>query len=219
MPRSNNNGENMFSPFNIYVKKHMQELPIYKAIIYDEFDGITAISFVQYPAVESGFVQFAKQSKPLKFSVIDKQNKKVCAPIMRCDFPIYRIDENGNEYYLVYTKEVIETMARKMLSENSYIGMNKEHNPNNPMDGVYLEELFIKNVEKGINPIGFENIENYSLFGVYSINNESIWQSICDGEFNGISIEGFFTYEIEDKTAIWSEIYELLKECEKRNIK
>lgn len=205
-------------------------IPIYKAIIGDEIDGITAISFVQEPAVECGFLQFDKQKKNLKFNVIDEVNRKVIAPIMRCDFPIYRWDSNLGEYYIVYTKEVIEVMARKMLRENSYLTMNEEHNPYRPMDGVYLEELFIKNTEKGLNPKGFEDIENYSLFGVYSIDSNSVWEAIQNGEFTGISLEGNFSFEEpiytapevveeDDEIAVLEEIFELLMECKKQGIK
>lgn len=206
-------------------------IPIYKAIISDEIDGITAISFVQEPAVECGFLQFNKQKKSLKFNIVDEVNRKVIAPIMRCDFPIYRWDADLGEYYIVYTKDVIEVMARKMLRENSYLTMNQEHNPYRPMDGVYLEELFIKNTEKGLNPKGFEGIEEGSLFGVYSIDSNSVWESIQKGEFTGISLEGNFLLfeepiyttpeveEDEDEIALLEEIFELLMECKKQGIK
>lgn len=197
------------------------ELPIYKAIINDNEDGITAISFVSEPAVETHFLRFGKQKKALQYNVIDNENRKVIAPIMRCDFPIYRYDNELGEYYVVYTKEVIECMARKMLADNIADNMNMEHNPNKEMNGVYLEELFIKNVEKGINPKGFEDVENYSLFGVYTIENSSVWEAIQKGEFKGISLEGIFTFESEDETEVqeWEEVYNLLKECMKQNIK
>ena len=88
------------------------------------------------------------------------------------------------------------------------------------MNGVYLEELFIKNVEKGIDPKGFEDVENYSLFGVYTIENSDVWEAIQKGEFKGISLEGIFTFESEDDAEVqeWEEIYNLLKECMKQNI-
>lgn len=198
----------------------MNNIPIYKAIINEFDEGITAISFVEEPAVETCFVQFSKK-KQMKFNIIDKQNKKVIAPIMRCDFPIYRCDNQLGEYYVVYTKETIEVMARKMLADKATDNLNKEHNPNDLMDGVYLEELFIKNIEKGINPIGFEDVENYSLFGVYTIENEDVWNSIQDGTFTGISLEGIFTFETQEdeETSDWEEVYNLLKECLKRNLK
>ena len=195
------------------------DIPIYKAIINDVEDGITAISFVQEPAVECNFLKFGKDKKVVKFNVIDELNRKVIAPIMRCDFPIYRYDEQFGEYFIIYTKDVIETMARKMLADN-VTDMNMEHNPFRMMCGVYLEQLFIKNVEKGINPVGFEQIENYTLFGVYTIENNDVWEAIQRGEFNGISLEGIFTFitDEEDKEIKdWEEVYNLLKECIKQN--
>lgn len=194
------------------------KFPLYIAQIGDNDEGITAISFVNEPAVESNFLQFAKPQKEVKFSVIDESNRKVIAPIMRCDFPIYRIDSTGYEYFIMYPKEVIEVMARKMLADNIVANMNMEHNPNREMNGVYLEELFIKNSEKGINPKGFENIEEGSLFGVYTIENDEVWEAIQNGEFNGISLEGIFSFNEEDEYEIWFEIYNLLKECMKQNI-
>lgn len=194
-------------------------IPIYKAMINDSEDGITAISFVQEPAVECGFMQFNKK-KPQAFNIVDNNNRKVIAPIMRCDFPIYRYDKDFGEYYVVYTKEVIECMARKLLADNLTNQMNMEHSPFRLMNGVYLEELFIKNIDKGINPIGFEQIENYSLFGVYTIENNAVWQGIQNGEFTGISLEGLFSFEIdqEDKEVKeWEEVYNLLKEVLKQN--
>ena len=159
-----------------------------------------------------------KQKEKLKFSVVDENNRKVIAPIMRCDFPIYRCDESGFEYFIMYTKETIEVMARKMFSDNISKNMNMEHNPNNIMNGVYLEELFIKNVEKGINPKGFEEIENYSLFGVYTIENNDVWDSIKNGTFTGISLEGIFSFDEKDYEVL-VEILSMLKECNRKGIK
>ena len=194
------------------------KLPLYIAKVSDGDEGITAISFVQEPAVECGFLQFSKQKEKLKFSVVDENNRKVIAPIMRCDFPIYRRTEDGFEYFIMYNKETIEVMARKMFSDNISKNMNMEHNPNNIMNGVYLEELFIKNVEKGINPKGFEDIENYSLFGVYTIENNDVWDSIKNGTFTGISLEGIFSFDEKDYEVL-VEILSMLKECNRKGIK
>ena len=195
------------------------KFPLYIAKVTDGEEGITAISFVKDPAVECGFLQFSKQKEKLKFSVVDENNRKVIAPIMRCDFPIYRVDKSGYEYFIMYTRETIEVMARKMFADNISSKMNMEHNPNNEMSGVYLEELFIKNVEKGINPKGFEDIENYSLFGVYTIENNDVWNAIKNETFTGISLEGIFSFDEDNEYEIWFEILSMLKECEKRGLK
>ena len=199
----------------------MNNIPIYKAQINESDEGITAISFVREPAVETCFLQFAKQAQ-LNFSILDNKHKKIIAPVMRCDFPIYRNDKQMGEYYIVYDKETIEIMARKLLADKATDNLNKEHNPREVMKGVYLEELFIKNVEKGINPIGFEEVENYSLFAVYAIEDFEVWNNIENGQFNGISLEGMFTieeFEEDEELNDLIEILSLLQECYKRGIK
>lgn len=192
----------------------IKDLPIYKAVINEMDEGITAISFVKEPAVESNFIQFSKQKEVLKFSILDETNRKVVAPIMRCDFPIYRYNEQVGEHYVIYDKQTIEVMARKMLADNVQ-NMNIEHNPNNRLMGCYLTELFIKDTEKGINPKGFEDIENYSLFGVYTIENNEAWENIQNGEWGGISLEGFFSFEEETEKDLLEEILSMLKQIKK----
>ena len=53
----------------------MNNIPIYKAQINESDEGITAISFVREPAVETCFLQFAKQAQ-LNFSILDNKHKK-----------------------------------------------------------------------------------------------------------------------------------------------
>lgn len=190
------------------------DLPIYKAVINEMDEGITAISFVHEPAVESNFLEFAKQKRPLKFSVLDETNRKVIAPIMRCDFPIYRYNEQVGEHYVIYDKQTIEIMARKMLADNVQ-DMNIEHNPNNRLTGCYLTELFIKDTAKGINPKGYEDIEDYSLFGVYTIENNDAWENIKNGNWGGISLEGYFSFE-EDEKQLLEEILSMLKQLDNK---
>lgn len=206
----------------------INKLPIYKAVITENDEGIDAIAFVKEPAVESVIMKFNKNNKrDVKFSLLDDNKRKIIFPIMRCDFPIYRYDNYFGEYFVIYTKEVIEKMARKMIADNTANNINIEHNNNEIVNGIYLEELFIKDIEKGINPKGYEDIENYSLFGVYSIDNNEIWQQIENGTFTGLSLEGMFNFDyyddevdnVDNELNEWEEILELFKRVLKQNDK
>ena len=206
----------------------INKLPIYKAVITENDEGIDAIAFVKEPAVESVIMKFNKNNKRhVKFSLLDDNKRKIIFPIMRCDFPIYRYDNYFGEYFVIYTKEVIEKMARKMIADNTANNINIEHNNNEIVNGIYLEELFIKDIEKGINPKGYEDIENYSLFGVYSIDNNEIWQQIENGTFTGLSLEVMFNFDyyddevdnVDNELNEWEEILELFKRVLKQNDK
>lgn len=168
-----------------------KNLDIYEAVIEDEGDGITFISLVNDPATESNWLAYNKQHKPMQFQVADEEQRILLGVIMRADHPIYRVDYDGYEYYVKYTKETIAKMARKMLEDYTFNYVDTEHN-NQCVSGVQLEELFIKDVDKGINPVGFDDIENGSLFGKYRVSNDKVWANVKAGKFKGFSLEGYF---------------------------
>ena len=169
----------------------MNKLPIYNAEIKDERDGIIAISFVEEPAVESNFMLFGKQI-PLFFANEEKRN--ILGVIMRADFPIYRRDEDGNEFYVTYSADTIAKMAQKYFVSGAVNTTSINHN-GETLDGVSLVQWYIKDTDKGITPKGFDDVKNGSLFAEFHIENENLWTACKDGTFKGFSLEGYFTTE------------------------
>lgn len=168
-------------------------LPIYYAEITTEEDGICCMSLVDYPAVERNFVAFSKQERreAVRFAAIgDGEQRLLLGVIMRADYPIYRND-NGIEYYIVYKAETIRHMAEKMLVDGHATTVDLQHD-GNLVDGVHLQELFIKDSSKGIAPQGFDDVEDGSLFGVYKVHNDEVWEMVKRGECMGFSLEGYF---------------------------
>lgn len=177
-------------------------LPVFEAKILGEDEGILAISLVDIPAVESDFVVFNKldyEKEFQKYSITSEEQHMITGVVMRCDFPIYRYDDSYGEYFIYYSADTIKLMAEKMMNDATFNSINIMHNDSEIAEGINLVELFIKDKDKGIDPIGFENIEEGSLFATYKINNEKIWNEIKKGEFKGLSLEGYFTIEKSDK--------------------
>ena len=79
------------------------------------------------------------------------------------------------------------------------------HNEEQMVSGVNLIELFIKDIEKGINPAGFEDIENGSLFATYKVNNDEIWNEIKSGNYAGFSLQGYFSIVPSAKEVAYSK--------------
>lgn len=169
----------------------MNKLPIYNAEIKDERDGIIAISFVEEPAVESNFMLFGKQI-PLFFA--NEEKKNILGVIMRADFPIYRRDEDGNEFYVTYSADTIAKMAQKYFVSGAVNTTSINHN-GETLDGVSLVQWYIKDTDKGIAPNGFDDVKDGSLFAEFHIENENLWTACKDGTFKGFSLEGYFTTE------------------------
>lgn len=195
-----------------------KNIPIYKAVLEDEETGMYTISLVTNPAVQSDFLYFNEQRMPLHFKVENEEKRVVTGVIMRCDYPIYRIGMSGMEYYLTFDKQTIEKMAEKWLKEGFQSNVNLQHNPDAYVDDVLLKEVFFKDVNRGINPMGFEDIEDGSLFGTYHILNDEVWASVKSGEFKGFSLEGYFNVvevEQDQEEAEYNEIMALIDKIEK----
>ena len=169
----------------------MNKLPIYNAEIKDERDGIIAISFVEEPAVESNFMLFGKQI-PLFFA--NEEKKNILGVIMRADFPIYRRDKDGNEFYITYSADTIAKMAQKYFVSGA-VNMTSTDHSGEALDGVSLVQWYIKDTDKGIAPNGFDDVKDGSLFAEFHIENENLWTACKDGTFKGFSLEGYFTTE------------------------
>lgn len=191
----------------------MEKLPVYEAYITTVDDGIFTISLVDEPAVESNFICFNKET--YDFKVEDEEQRIVTGVLMRCNYPIIR-----KGHYIRFPKETIELMAEKMLADKTHNYINLQHNHNEYVEDIYLKEVFIKDVEKGINPKGFENIEDGSLFATYKVFNDEVWKRIKKGEFKGFSIEinthSVVVEDVENEMELYSEILDMLKKIENK---
>lgn len=168
-------------------------LPIFKATIGDA-DGMVVCSFVDDPAVESNFLAFAEDKKPMTFSIENEDKHIVLGVAMRANYPIYRYNKEMGEFYIVYTPEVIREMVQKFFRNGYQNNVDLNHSFQLE-DGVYIEQAFIKDTENGISPKNFDEIEDGSLFFQYKVENEEIWSAIKDGTYAGFSIAGTFGIE------------------------
>lgn len=180
----------------------MTKLPVYEALISSEDDGIITISLVDEPAVESDFVCFAKDAGKQLFALKDSAEHLITGCLMKAETPIYRND-NGYEYYIVFSKETIKTMAQKMLADSTFKNIDTQHNGELlPQGALTLMELYIKDSTKGIDP-NFVDIPDGSLMTTFKVNSDDIWNECLNGDFlNGFSLEGFFNTKQVDFSII-----------------
>ena len=173
--------------------------------------GMFAISLVDKPATKSEWLAFADEER-MEFEVVSEDERKLMGVIMRAEFPILRRDEDGNYFYVVFKKDVIETLAQRFLRSGFSANIDINHDFKYDVDGVVLEQIFIKDTAKGINPYPekFGAIEEGSLFGIYKIENDEVWEAVKKGLFKGFSLEGLFERKKISDAA--SNVEELLKQ-------
>lgn len=167
------------------------KLPIYKATIQDDETGMFAISLVDDPAVESNFLYFNNDKAPMMFTVQNEEKRLVRGVIMECDKLIYRRTSEGYEYYITFDESTIRLMAQKYLADGFQNNVDTMHN-GQLESGVQMVQWFISDKEHGVNPEGFEDIADHSLFAEFHVSNDEIWGAIKDGTFRGFSLAGFF---------------------------
>ena len=183
------------------------EIPVYQIVIDNEEQGAFAMSLVSLPATECSF-QYFEKDKPLNFA-IESEEKHLCTGVfMLADTKIYRRNEDG-EYYVVFSKDVLRKIAQNFLRNGYNANVDLQHDFNY-IDGVYLQELFVKDVERGIDPKAFPNTPDGTLFCTYHIENEEVWQKVKDGTFTGYSLEGVFDMEQAFSDAEEKEFQEIV---------
>lgn len=188
----------------------MINIPFYNIILNDE-EGLTAMSLVYSPAVETNFLAFEKEKQEMKFS-INEDEHIVLGCALRADYPIYRYSQQIGEYYVVFSKEVIKKLYQKFFKDNLFNNLNLEHDKFT--NGAYLIQSFVKDSNKGISPVGFEDVAEGSWFCAYKVTDENVWQDIIQGKLNGFSVEMFAELErnIEMENQKLDLIDEILKE-------
>lgn len=155
-------------------------------------EGMYRISLVDAPAVRSDFLKFSEQRAAELFRVEDEDKRLVYGVVMRADYPIYRVDAAGNGFYMVFKADTIRRMARKYLAEGRQNEVSLMHADGEGVEGVEMVQFFIKDTAKGVNPAGFDDIADGSLFAEFKVLDDSVWQAVKDGTLRGFSLEGIF---------------------------
>ena len=202
--------------------KDINGIPCYRATVEGEDTGMVVVSLVDAPAVEVDFLAFDKQ-QALQFKVEDEEQRMVLGVVMRPDYPMFRRDESGFEYFIEYPAETIHAMAEKFFKNMNVNNVDTDHSFE-LVDGVTLTQAFFKNVDKGINPAGFEDMPDDTLFFQYHITNDEVWEGVKDGTWKGFSLAGTFNVvpieahkvEMKAEANILDEINDLINKIQNK---
>ena len=179
-------------------------IPVFAINVDDPECSISTMSLVDDPAMSIDMVCFSKEQN-MKFSIQDEVQHNILTCLVRVDFPILRVTPDGNPYYIVFNKDTAKVLCQRLMKDGMQQNISLQHN-GKLIDGIQLQEVFIKDSSLGISPVGFEDAADGSLMGVYHITDDALWNDCIEGRFKGISIESLLG--IED-----------FKKCNKKNKK
>lgn len=163
-------------------------IPVY---MVDGLDSeVTAISLVSEPAIMESFVTFNKDKKMEMFMNNDKM--QVMGPVLIPDQKIYR-NNDGYEYYIVFSQNAIEQLSRKFLTELRNNQWSIQHEEET--SSVSIVESWIKTgSEDKSNMFGF-NMPVGTWMVTAQINDIDLWQKIKRGDMTGFSIEAWLNLD------------------------
>ena len=171
--------------------------------------GLSAVSFVDLPAICQDFVYFSNnqrveptQIKQGSILMANIEKHEVISPILIPNQLILRWDKQGNRYYVRWSKETIQKIAQYYVANQYLNNFTIQHSWFETQNGNYTDS-FIKDVyclkfwiiedEKNdeINKKYGYHLPQGTLCIHIKVHNRKLWQRIKNGELKGLSIEAF----------------------------
>jgi hypothetical protein len=185
-----------------------------------------AISLVEEPAIEETLVALSEQ-KEIKVQMANEEKHMVYSAVLVPDKPIYRRNDEGEEFYVEFTKESIEKMSQQFLKEYKQNEITLDHET--MASDITVVESWIKSdlytdksVALGLN----ENLPVGTWFAGMKVNQIDVWDRIKSGELKGFSVESLIRLEefgkqkennmVIDETnemGFWNKMKEVLAEA------
>ena len=160
-----------------------------------EMMGIDAISIVESPAIQEDFV--ALNSDEIKLAEVSKEKKILMGALLVPNKPIYRKNNDDDEYYIYFSKDTIAKASQLYLKNGYQSNSTLEHA--SALQGLTLVESWLveddvhdKSRAYGMNvPVG-------TWMGAVKVDNDEIWEKYVKGNLvKGFSIEGYFADKME----------------------
>ena len=180
---------------------------------------------VESPAIEETLVALEEQ-KPIKVQLADEDKYMVYSAVLVPDRPIYRRNEDGDEFYIEFTKESIEKMAQEYLMNYRQNEITLDHET--MANDITLVESWIKTdmyKDKSV-AIGLsEDLPIGTWIAGLKVNQIDAWNRIKNGELRGFSVESMISLEefskqeqntnnmnIETNDMFWDKLKNILKD-------
>lgn len=164
------------------------KIPTYEIVVEDEDEfNVYTLGLVESPAIQEKWVAL-NENKEIKLAQIeDKQ--VLLGPVLIPNQKIYR-NQNGEEFYIVFTEEAIKKLSEKYLKNSNHFSFNLEHKNTLDVDAVVVESWIIENGEKDKSSnYGFD-LPKGTWFVAVKVEDKSVWDKyIKTGRVKGFSIE------------------------------
>lgn len=131
---------------------------------------------------------------------LDDDKRIVTGPLMIPNKMILRKDEEGQPYYVYFSKETIRKMSEKFFALNKHNNTDKMHNWDITTSNTLLESWISESIQHDKSyRFGF-NLPVGTWYVSYRINDDETWRQIKNGELKGFSLAGPFIEKLTKET-------------------
>lgn len=135
----------------------------------------------------------------LGFAAVTEGDQQILVgPAMVPDMEIPRKDEDGEIFYVQFSKEAVAKIAEKFMKEQSTWATNQDHESDKPADTYIFESWIVEDpkTDKANTVYGFQ-VPQGTWMVKMRVNNPDVWQRVKAGELKGFSVEGNFISQDE----------------------
>jgi hypothetical protein len=177
-----------------------KEIPIFELFIENiDIEGVTAISFVEFPAIKTDFKYF-NDTIVNKYTMSKTIDEKmiVVGPAIVPNKPFIRQNEYGELYYVKFTDQLVADLAHGYLKESKQHNTTEQHN--SPAKNIFMIESWIveDTNDKIYSKYNFttNEVPIGSWCVMYKVDNLDIWNKIKNGQIKGFSIEAYLSEKL-----------------------
>ena len=133
---------------------------------------------------------------------LDEEKRIATGPIMVPNKMILRRDEEGNPFYVYFTRKTIRKMAEKFLANSKHNNTDVEHDGDIKTENTLLETWISEDMVKDKSATFGFALPPGTWYASYRINNDEDWAKIKAGQLRGFSLAGNFLERIKPQSQL-----------------
>lgn len=172
-------------------------IPTYEVLLNEETDGVTIISLVSNPANKTLFVKMNSQ-QVIKLAD-NKMKQQLVGPVLIPNQLIYRRDEDGSEYNITFSAQVIEDIRLGFHANTGDVKLTNIEHSEEKIKGVVLNSVILSADNRNeYDKLGFQDLPLGTWMATYYVPNTADWNKyVMSGHVKGFSIEAYLETRVK----------------------
>lgn len=173
-------------------------IPTYEVILNDETDGVTIISLVNSPANKTLFVKMNDSQQVIKLAE-NLMKQQLVGPVLIPNQLIYRRDEDGTEYNITFSSQVIEDIRLGFHANTGDVKLTNIEHSDNAIKGVVLNSVILSEDNRNeYDKLGFQDLPVGTWMATYYVPSTADWNKyVMTGHVKGFSIEAYLQTRVK----------------------